>query len=104
MRDEEARGAGSNLQGTQAQHVSSHIALQNGYYSRNISSSNFWGKKIGKKGGNGGEIRKRKKTKKNVAEIRLFTTTIQMIQESSRTDPYSLIFGHIKVLHVFNVF
>ena len=31
---------------------------------------------------------KGKKQKKKQSEIRLFTSTIQMIQESSRTDPY----------------
>ena len=43
-----------------------------------------------------GKIRKKKK-----AEIRLFISTIQMVQESSRTDPYSPIFGHINVLHLY---
>ena len=39
-------------------------------------------KKVGKKGGNGGKIRKRKKTKKNQAEIPHFTSTIQMVLNS----------------------
>ena len=47
---------------------------------------------------------KGKKRKKKQAEIRLFTSTIQIVQESSRTDPYSPIFGHIKVLHFLTVF
>ena len=47
---------------------------------------------------------KGKKRKRKQSEIRLFTSTIQMSQESSRTDPYSLIFGHIKVLHFLTVF
>ena len=42
--------------------------------------------------------------KKKQSEIQLFTSTIQMSQESSRTDPYSPIFGHINVLHFLSVF
>ena len=48
--------------------------------------------------------KKEKSGKKKQAEIRLFTSTIQIVQESSRTDPYSPIFGHIKVSHSFNGF
>ena len=47
---------------------------------------------------------KGKKMKKKLSEIRLFTSTIQMVQESPRTDPYSPILGHIKVLHFLTVF
>ena len=36
---------------------------------------------------------------KQQSEIRLFTSTIQMSQESSRTDPYSPMFGHIIFLY-----
>ena len=42
---------------------------------------------------------KGKNEKEKQSEIRLLTSTIQMSQESSRTDPYSPIFGHIKVSH-----
>ena len=52
----------------------------------------------------GEEIRKRKKTEKNQAEIQLLTSTIQMSRKSSQTDPYSPYFGHIKVLHFSTVF
>ena len=45
-----------------------------------------------------------KKRKKKQSEIKLWTSTIQFVQESSRTDPYSPIFGHIKVLHFLTVF
>ena len=45
-----------------------------------------------------------KMEKKKQSEIRLFTSTIQMSQESSRTDPYSPYFGHIKVSHFLTVF
>ena len=68
-----------------------------------------------------------KKWQKKQSEIRLFTSTSneprfaplldpdsspkkweanrsQMSRKSSRTDPYSPIFGHIKVLHFFNGF
>jgi hypothetical protein len=55
------------------------------------------GKKLEKSG-------KGKTWKKKQSEIRLFTSTIQMSQESSRTDPYNPIFGHIKVLHFLTVF
>ena len=48
--------------------------------------------------------KKEKMKKKKQSEIRLFTSTIQMSQESSRTDPYSPIFGHIKVLHFLTFF
>ena len=47
---------------------------------------------------------KGKNDKKKQSEIQLFTSTIQMSQESSRTDPYSPYFGHIKVSHVLTVF
>ena len=55
---------------------------QNGYYSSNIISHIFWREKIGKKQGKGGTFRKRKTTKKNQAEIRRFTSTIQMVLNS----------------------
>ena len=51
-----------------------------------------------------GKIRKRKKMKKKQSEIQLLTSTIQFVQESSRTDPYSPIFSHIKILHFLTVF
>ena len=47
---------------------------------------------------------KGKKGEKKQSEIQLLTSTIQMSQESSRTDPYNPIFGHIKVLHFLSVF
>ena len=46
----------------------------------------------------------RKKWKRKQSEIQLLTSTIQMSQESSRTDPYNPIFGHIKVSHFLTVF
>ena len=48
-----------------------------------------------------GKSGKGKKWKKKQSEIQLFTSTIQMSQESSRTDPYNPIFGHIKILNFF---
>ena len=42
---------------------------------------------------------KGKKWKRKQSEIQLLTSTIQIVQESSQTDPYSPYFGHIKVLH-----
>ena len=47
---------------------------------------------------------KGKNEKKKHSEIRLLTSTIQMSQESSRTDPYSPYFGQIKVVHILTVF
>ena len=47
---------------------------------------------------------KGKKWKRKQSEIQLLTSTIQMSQESSRTDPYNPIFGHIKVSHFLTVF
>ena len=45
-----------------------------------------------------------KKRKKKQSEIKLWTSTIHLSQESSRTDPYNPIFGHIKVSHFLTVF
>ena len=45
-----------------------------------------------------GKSEKGKKWKRKQSEIKLWTSTIQMSQESSRTDPYNPIFGHIKIL------
>ena len=47
---------------------------------------------------------KGKNGEKKQSEIQLFTSTVQMSQESSRTDPYNPIFGHIKVLHFLSAF
>ena len=47
---------------------------------------------------------KGKNGKKKQSETRLFTSTIQIVQESSRTDPYNPIFGHIKVSHFLTFF
>ena len=47
---------------------------------------------------------KGKKWKRKQSEIQLWTSTIQFVQESSRTDPYSPIFGHIKILHFLSDF
>ena len=47
---------------------------------------------------------KGKNGKRKQSEIQLWTITIQMSQESSRTDPYSPYFGHIKVSHFSTVF
>ena len=47
---------------------------------------------------------KGKNEKNKQSEIQLLTSTIQMSQESSQTDPYNPIFGHIKVLYFLSVF
>ena len=47
---------------------------------------------------------KGKNGKRKQSEIQLWTITIQMSQESSRTDPYNPYFGHIKVSHFLTVF
>ena len=51
-----------------------------------------------------GKSDKGKKWKRKQSEIQLLTSTIQFVQESSRTDPYSPYFGHIKILHFLTVF
>ena len=70
---------------------------QNGYYSSNIISNIFGRKRQEKSGKRGGKIRKRRKTKKNQAEIGLFTSTIQMVRKSSRTELCSPNFGPPKI-------
>ena len=47
---------------------------------------------------------KGKNGKRKQSEIQLWTITIQIVQESSQTDPYSPIFGQIKVSHFLSVF
>ena len=65
---------------------------------------NFFGEKGRKKWEKCWKNPKKENMKKKQSEIRLFTSTIQMSQESSRTDPYNPIFGYIKVLHFLSVF
>ena len=51
-----------------------------------------------------GKSGKGKNGKRKQSEIQLSTITIQMSQESSRTDPYNPYFGYIKVSHLLTVF
>ena len=68
--------------------------------SSNISI-NFWGKRVGKKGGKLGKIWKRKQTEKNQAERTENSESpgrnLPIPKFWCRTDPYRSYFGHIKV-------